>query len=184
MRRFCTFLIVALLLVCLLSTALAEVDLTNMTIEELLALRQEVDNAIFEKDGAVILQPGTYEAGKDIAPGSYDLIFHKNARPFSSGQISVYVSAEAMHSYESDYNDYYLQLSILERNAENGHKIEEADKPEKLDEGKYLTMNISKSFDAGASYRITIEEGQVLFIEYNSHEVLVTIQQVKGLFMD
>ena len=184
MRRFCTFLIVALLLTCLLGTASADIDLTGMTIEELRELREKVDYAIFEKDGAIILEPGAYVAGKDIAPGSYVLSFYPNKRSLTYGSIKVFVSTEAMIAYESDYSDYRLQVNMLERNAENGHEVAIADKPEKFEIGKYLTTNIDEGFDAGVSYRISLEEGQVLMVDCNTSDMHVTIQKAKGLFMD
>ncbi len=179
MRRFCTFLIVALLLTCLLGTASADIDLTGMTIEELRELREKVDYAIFEKDGAIILEPGAYVAGKDIAPGSYVLnIRSARSSDIATGKVRVYTSVEAMRSYDSEYDDYWRRSRLAAT----------VDELEKFDEGKYLTMKSDGDYNtyikAGASFHVTLEEGQVLYTELQSGSMFITIQQAKGLFMD
>lgn len=65
----------------LTATALAsEIDLTQLNLEQLIALRSEINILIAENGGENIIGQGTFEAGIDIKPGTYDIICSKNAR--------------------------------------------------------------------------------------------------------
>ncbi len=50
-----------------------EIDLYNMTYNELLQLQQQVNTALWNSDGwnEVTVPPGVYEVGKDIPAGRY-----------------------------------------------------------------------------------------------------------------
>lgn len=70
MKKF-VGLVLALILIC--SFAVAEVDLTGMTFDELVELRQKVDAAIFASDGwqEVSVPAGIYKIGEDIPAGKW-----------------------------------------------------------------------------------------------------------------
>lgn len=70
MKKF-VGLVLALILIC--SFAVAEVDLTGMTFDELIELRQKVDAAIFASDGwqEVSVPAGIYKIGEDIPAGKW-----------------------------------------------------------------------------------------------------------------
>lgn len=177
-------LILGLMMLLSSAAALGEVDLTGMSLEELLKLRRDVDDAILRGNGAVILQSGDYVAGRDIAAGSYVITFYKNQSTINPGKIVVYNSEDAMKSYEADYKDYQVQIRILDSNANNGIEISMADKPEKFDYGQYYVTYISEYFQPGSTYRVNLEEGQVLHIENDGNDLYCTIEQAKTLFMN
>ena len=69
--------LVSLLILCALLTApaLAEIDLSGMTFEELVDLRAQVDLAIFASDGwqEVTVPAGAYVIGRDIPAGYWTI---------------------------------------------------------------------------------------------------------------
>ena len=91
MKKF----LAALLILSLLTVpTLAEssIDLASMSLDELIALREEVEAEIKEKGGAVEydLSAGKYIVGVDIAPGSYVI----TAAEECDGTVTVYDSAD------------------------------------------------------------------------------------------
>ena len=177
-------LVLGLLMLFSSAVVLGEVDLSGMNLEDLLQLRQDVDAAILTNNGAVILQAGDYIVGRDIAAGSYVISFYQNKSNHSYGKIIVYTSVDAMKTYDTALNDYQLQVGIIDSNIKNGIEVSLADKPEKFDYSKYIVTNIYERFAVGSSYRVTLEEGQVLHIENNTNDMYCTIEQAKGLFMN
>ena len=81
MKKF-VGLILALILIC--SFAVAEVDLTGMTFDELIELRQKVDAAIFASDGwqEVSVPAGIYKIGEDIPAGKWVVTPAKGSTAF------------------------------------------------------------------------------------------------------
>lgn len=74
MRRLFALILVVLMMFC--SAASAEgIDLTAMSFEELIALRQEIDLLIFASDEYknVSVPAGEYVIGEDIPAGTYTL---------------------------------------------------------------------------------------------------------------
>ncbi len=68
MKRI-TALIAALLL--LASTAVAEIDLSGMTLEEMIELHEQIQLALFEQAKSVVVPQGIWLVGKDIPAGTY-----------------------------------------------------------------------------------------------------------------
>jgi hypothetical protein len=99
-------LLVALLLVGSLGLAEA-IDLSSMTDEELLALKEQVDCAINERgiSAAPHLLSGVYTAGSDITPGKY--VIHVPSGQ-SSGYIYVYENKEKLEKNEIAYEHYIV----------------------------------------------------------------------------
>ncbi len=81
MKKF-VGLVLALILIC--SFAVAEVDLTGMTFDELIELRQKVDAAIFASDGwqEVSVPAGIYKIGEDIPAGKWVVTPAKGSTAF------------------------------------------------------------------------------------------------------
>lgn len=81
MKKF-VGLVLALILIC--SFAVAEVDLTGMTFDELVELRQKVDAAIFASDGwqEVSVPAGIYKIGEDIPAGKWVVTPAKGSTAF------------------------------------------------------------------------------------------------------
>lgn len=83
MKRIAAFVAAATLL---FSHALAAVDLSSMTLEELIALRQQIGLEIASRPEvkAVTVPVGVWEIGKDIPAGHWTITMEKgHAFPFS-----------------------------------------------------------------------------------------------------
>lgn len=128
-------LVITLALIFLCLTALAEIDLDDMTVEELSDLHIRVMEAIKEKSGikSIDMPPGTYEAGVDFPSGSYSFK-NTSTNEFSFASITTYTSRRAMQIYtrqiEVDDLDYIknaasLQAFIVEPGETLNLKLEE-----------------------------------------------------------
>ena len=118
MRKF-----LAILIVCILLTipALAEtVDLSSMSLEELIQLRDAVNTAINEQldfgfDDSKIGM-GYYDVGVDIKPGKYDLICifaemeHFSVNDTDQSQCMVVVASDRSDNAEAISEFYYITV--------------------------------------------------------------------------
>lgn len=88
MRKLFALVLVVLMMFCSVATA-ESIDLTALTFEELIALRQEIDLLIFSSDEykEVAVPAGDYVVGEDIPAGTYSLDSE------GYGMISVYSDA-------------------------------------------------------------------------------------------
>ena len=88
-------------LICLLitSTAFAEVDISGLSFEELVALQTKVNQALWDSDGwnQVTVPEGVYKIGEDIPAGRWTLKRAKNdytymrvGKRFTEGKVSGY----------------------------------------------------------------------------------------------
>ena len=84
MRRVVAAVIALVLCICLSVSALAEFDLSGMSVNELNELIAAAQKEIFDKGGDVIIPGGKYVVGMDIAPGSYDIKFADESRMAAS----------------------------------------------------------------------------------------------------
>ena len=157
-------LVVLLVLLLVGSVTLAEdagIDLSGKTVDELIAIRQAVDEALFEQGGKVILPQGILIVGKDIAAGSYVIEVHgvKEARSYQHFTIVIWESEEARDEARKAYTE-----------------------DPKTDITRYMLYR--NSFVAGDIARVTVNEGQVLMCHTDIEGATMTIEQAKGLFMD
>lgn len=102
MKKF-TALVLTLLLIC--SFAIAEIDLTGMTYNELVELRQKVDKAIFESDGwqEVSVPAGLYKIGEDIPTGKWVVTPADGSTAFVS--LGTNIDSNGMELADSFYNE-------------------------------------------------------------------------------
>ena len=157
-------LVVLLVLLLVSSVTLAEnagIDLSGKTVDELIAIRQAVDEALFEQGGKVILPQGMMVVGKDIAAGSYVIEVHgvKEIRSYQNFNVVVWKSEEAISEAQIAYS-----------------------KNPNVDTTQY--MSYMGDFIAGDIARITLNEGQVLMCNTDIEGGTMTIEKVSGLFMD
>jgi len=120
------FLLVFLILCCSFSCASASVDLSNMSFEDLLSLRQQVNMALWACDEwqSVEVPNGVYQIGKDIPAGKWTIsaadgvrtelvwtdVLNESGTGLSyDGDISVY---EPLYSPTSRYYDYGDSTSV------------------------------------------------------------------------
>lgn len=97
-----TFRIISLLLVLLFSTivfANAEtIDLSTLSFDELVALRQQIDMAIMQSDEwkQVTVPVGTYIIGKDIPSGDYAVAYTGRVQSF----LCIYPDIQSVGDYQ------------------------------------------------------------------------------------
>lgn len=117
-------LVLALVLVG--AVALAEVDLSGMTFDELVALRKQVDQAIWASDGwqEVKVPAGKYVIGEDIPAGRWTLSCDDSA-----AMVNLYKTPEGI----DDYDQIVAMASV---SAGNPYNID-------LEDGQGLYISIS-----------------------------------------
>lgn len=169
----------------IMSVASAEdagIDLSGKTVDDLIAISQAVDEALFEQGGKVVLPVGKLIAGKDIAVGSYVIEVHgynaEEVKSFQHFNIVIWKSEQAQSEYQTAYHEYSAKWDQAKRDKETGKEYEY---PVEVDLTQY--MSFRGQFDAGDSARITLEDGQVLICN-SDIEGTMTIEQAKGLFME
>ena len=79
MRRGFAAVIALVLCICLAVVALADYDLSGLSVNELNELIAAAQKEILDKGGDVKIPGGKYVVGMDIAPGSYDMRFADDA---------------------------------------------------------------------------------------------------------
>jgi hypothetical protein len=179
-------LILVLVLLLVGSVVLAEdtgLDLSGKTVDDLIAIRQAVDEALFEQGGKVVLPIGKLIAGKDIATGSYVIEVHgynaEEVRSYEHFNIVVWKSEQSQSDYQTAYNEYSAKWNQAKRDKDAGKEYEY---PVEIDETQY--MSFRGAFNAGDSARVTLDDGQVLMCNTDIENATMTIEQAKGLFMD
>lgn len=89
----------------------AGLDLDSMSVEDLVLLRDAVNQKIGEKGGDNILPEGTYEVGVDIRPGSFKVYCCPG---YSYSRLNMYENKEKL----GDYDSYaYVQVSTDDGDA-------------------------------------------------------------------
>lgn len=102
----------------------AGLDLDSMSVEDLVLLRDAVNQKIGEKGGDNILPEGTYEVGVDIRPGAFKVYCCPG---YSYSRLNMYENKEKL----GDYDSYaYVQVSTDDGDAGLAN----------LDEGEWLDV--------------------------------------------
>ena len=181
-RMICFFMMVFLIFSTVNAYAMEEdaIDVSSMSLEELLQLKEEVDNEIIKRGEGnfVFLPSGRYVAGRDIAPGMYTISCYKTG---DNGFviITVFAVGETADSYDAAYREYKIKEQAYQDAINAG---EEAEMPEMFDKGKYVVFG-EKTVMGNGEVSVYLEEGQTLSVSI-SYDRVVTISQSKGLFMD
>ena len=78
---------------CFIANAAAEIDLSNMSFDELLELQTQVNQAIFNSDKwkEVEVPMGVWDVGKDIPAGRYELSPGSNASTYTYPYVVYYL---------------------------------------------------------------------------------------------
>lgn len=117
MKKILSWVLISVLLV--LPGLAEEIDISGMTADELLTLRESINEELEQRvgsDGSEIWS-GEYTVGKDILPGQYVLTLTKIVEDVN-GEVRVYRDADAYEEYDYDIAEllskdegYYLDLS-------------------------------------------------------------------------
>lgn len=155
------------------------IDFSGKSVDELLAIRSEVDEALFNAGGKTILYPGEYVVGQDIAAGRYTITpFSTTTERISTGyNCIIYKTKDAKAELDAATEAYVIQYYSTPE--------EERGKIESVKEYDYIVKQINSSNEDPAT--ISLEEGQMMYIEWVTifdPNIQLTIEKASGLFMD
>ena len=164
------------------SISAADYDFSDCSLEELIKLRNDVDMAIYEKDGFVIADAGTYVAGKDIAEGSYIITAFPESEE-NSGVLNytVYKYAGAKEEYEKADNAYDTAFMNAEAAETAGEK---PTWPERVNESDYFVSSGRLKSDSCESAKVELSEGEAIEFSTSWGAVNIAIKKADGLFFD
>lgn len=98
-RVIILFVISAIILSIISSTAIGEIDLSNMTYDELISLQQQISTAIWKSNGwqEVLVPVGIYKVGEDIPAGKWTIkrsadeyTYFRVGQKFENGEVKSY----------------------------------------------------------------------------------------------
>ena len=145
--------------------AIPEIDLESMTNEELIELRDSINEKIAENGGDNIIGSGVYKVGKDIESGSYKLIRNSNdesslwAYIFDNeteynsdkngevGMYSCYIQIDSSNDGEREETSMQLsdgQILLIEQGSAIIEKLNASWVPD--DTGKETTEESKKDY--------------------------------------
>ena len=183
MKKIASFIIVCLVLIASFNVGASEIDLTGKTVEELLEIRNTINNILAEQKELITMECGTYVVGRDIAPGSYTLTLYavdpENVTPI---YYTIWRSTEDKQNYEAAHNEYdrdYYAAFDLEMDGK------EYTYPAEVNDALYCEVCEERVVN-GASFRVNLEEGFILKLEdsRNNDGHILTIEKTTGLFME
>lgn len=182
------FLVIAFMIVASTVSFAEDVDFSEMTTEELIALSKEIDIEISNRMGeslpnenSLYLPEGYYVVGKDIAVGSYgieDVSSTDSVYESDSGwRIYIFPSEERL----KEYNDALKEYDVAYREA-SASQDEAATYPDEVSISDYTSE--SQTLGENDICHITLEDGEVIQIERVFSEGELIITKSTGLFMD
>lgn len=161
-----------------------EIDLSGKSVEELLEIREAVDDALYEQNGMATIQYGTYVAGKDIAPGSYMIHVHRGKGVGEDESAGMYYTIwkyeNAKAECEQAYRAYVEAYQAAEKAEEAG---KEAEYPAQISMYDYCVIE-EELVKAGGTFHVDLAEGSVLEITDWCEAAVGTIEKQTGLFME
>lgn len=112
-------IIVAVLLAAIIGTtnvsaAVAGIDISGLSNEELIELREEIDQTLSDNGETDTINPGVYIVGKDIKAGTYELS-SKAIESIDWTFVYVYNSKE---DYDNDNDNYSLSYIVGNRDSD------------------------------------------------------------------
>lgn len=160
MKRVISGLVAVFVLLC--SVSFAEIpDLTGLSVEELLKTREEIERLLYEEGKTIELNAGEYLVGRDISAGTYIIMEYHNPESDNSSEwgITLYKDDESRAEYSKAYEEYLAAYETARKNESLGNSFEY---PAEVSTLEYFKRFNIKDED---SIRITIENGQVLYVK-------------------
>lgn len=164
--------------------AIAEIpDISDLTVDDLIELKNEVELQLYAMNKTTILDAGTYIVGQDIAPGSYVIREYSNDPDRDTDwQVRIYLTAEDVSRFQKDYNEYTAKYDTAVARKKNGEDFEY---PAELTYSEYYRNTNIKSDCSG---RITLSEGEVMYVNVwgymGDNTSKLVIEKSSPLFMD
>ncbi len=108
MKKLISLLLVSLMMFCGVAAAESSIDLSAMSLDELVELHSALDAEIDARTGCdrSILPVGVYVAGESIKPGNYTITAPESQFP----KIYVFDSEATMNQYKEKNDDALLIL--------------------------------------------------------------------------
>ena len=138
-------IIVAVLLAAIIGTtnvsaAVAGIDISGLSSEELIELREEIDNKLLDNGEVDTINPGVYIVGKDIKPGTYEL----SSKAIDLDDVTFVYVYSSKENYDNDHDDYDTSCQV----------------------GVWTSDSVEP--DEYHSVSVSLEEGNVISIEENT----------------
>lgn len=107
------------------SVAVAEVDLSGMSFDELIELAHQVDQAIWASDGwqEVTVPPGTYKVGEDIPVGKWTIKAEDKGATYVSYCQAVDAAGSVVIMWPSAYKQEWVYGEHHSYGAEDTHQV-------------------------------------------------------------
>lgn len=166
------------------NSAMAEIpDISNLTVDDLIELKNEVELQLYALNKTTVLDAGTYVVGRDIAPGTYVI------REYSSDPdrdtdwgVKIFLTADDVSRFQKDYNEYTAKYDTAVARKKNG---EEFEYPAELTYTEYYRFTGIESESSG---RITLSDGEVMQVYVwgysGDNTSRLIIEKSSPLFMD
>lgn len=126
MKKLIALLLLSSILLTIPSYA-SEIDLTQYSIEDLVALRDRITEELANKGytESEIMPSGEYVAGKDIAVGTYDISYvpSEDENAYNWASMHIYPS-ETQTNYEDELESYVLGAQNCRIRLEEGNLLE------------------------------------------------------------
>lgn len=106
-KLVCYFILIAILMSVVLSFSSAETDLSGMSFDELIALQEQVNIALWNSDGwkEVTVPVGVYKVGEEIPAGKWTIkrsvdqyTYFRVGEKFENGKVSRYAFTTDLES--------------------------------------------------------------------------------------
>ena len=183
MKRF-ALLTILVLSICLVGYA-EELDLASMTTDDLIELRNQINNEIDArvetKDGLSLFE-GYYTVGIDIAAGAYEIkdwTEPDDSQYREAWVVYVYPSQEKLDEYAAAKKEYDIAYEAAQDSEESG---EDVSYPDFVDITNYLDDRVVIA--SGKTNRVKLSDGQVMRVYRSLGDADLTITQSGSLFID
>ena len=138
-------IIVAVLLAAIIGTtnvsaAVAGIDISGLSNEELVELKEEIDHKLSDNIETDTINPGVYIVGKDIKAGTYEL----SSKAIELEDMTLVYVYNSKEDYDNDIDNYSLSYQVGTWNPDSSNP------------------------DEYHSVSVTLEEGNVISIEDNT----------------
>lgn len=183
MKRIIAAMILSTTIFCATPVTAEQIDFSSYSVNELLAIRDQVDEALYSQGGKTILPFGEYVVGRDIAAGSYTISPHNEDSEEqwnSAWQLRVYKTVGDKEKYEIAAHEY-------ERAYWDAYDTKDSDNPlpYPVDLSTSVYMSLDKDVSTDEQVTVSLEEGQLMVINRtHSDTVELTIEKKSGLFME
>lgn len=151
-------------------------DLSEKSVEELLEIRKEVDEALFNAGGFVQVPFGRYVVGADIGSGMYNIQTFKSKAEDEERDYGLTVQVFRNEEMEKTYMPAYTEhISSLLSDDKEKTDFNEAD---------YLSFSIELGNVDAAHF--SLSDGEILVLTDSSvqYPAVVVMSKQTGLFMD